>query len=226
LILLIPTIFFFKPRYPTSPVRVSRRPQISFWTTRVFYISQIGNIIESLGYFLPSIYLPSYASSLGASPFLSTLTIILVNGAGCVGSIAMGMLVDRLHFSTCVLISTVGTAIAVLCLWGLAASLPVLYTFCIAYGLFAASWTSTWPGIMRDVTYARQGTDGGMVFASLAAGKGIGSVASGPLSQALLRSVVSWKAGSTARYGMVIIFTGITAMCGACSFIAKRAGWF
>jgi hypothetical protein len=145
----------------------------------------------------------------------------------------MGLLVDRLHFSTCVLISTLGTAAAVFGLWALAASLPTLYAFCVAYGLFAACWASTWPGIMRDVVRARQGADAGMVFASLAAGKGIGSIASGPLSEALLlrgaAAAVASGSGSAvgygSGYGAVIVFTGITAACGACSFAAKRVGW-
>lgn len=94
------------------------------------------------------------------------------------------------------------------------------------YGLFAAPWAGTWPGIMRDVLQ-KKNADSGMVFASLAAGKGIGNIASGPLSEALLRSA-SWEnaaLGYGSGYGTLIVFTGVTAVCGGCSFAARRAGW-
>lgn len=228
LILITPFLLFFKPRVPESHSSNSRRqPSLAFWMTPVFAISQLCNVIESLGYFLPPLYLPTYArSTFGTGNFLSTLTIILLNGAGCVGNISMGLLVDKLHFTTCVLISTVGTAIAVFCLWGLSTNLGTLYVFCLAYGLFAACWASTWPGIVREVVKKQESADSGMVFASLTLGKGIGNLVSGPLSQALLRA--SWKGaarGYGSGYGTLIVFTGVTAVVGGCSFAARRVGW-
>lgn len=166
-----------------------------------------------------------YARSLGAEGFLSTLTVILLNGAALIGYIIMGSLVDRYHFSTCILISTVGTTLAVFCLWGTATSLPTLYAFCIIYGLFASPWAGTWPGIMREVLQ-KKNADSGMVFASLAAVKGIGNLASGPLSEALLDA--SWQdaaLGYGSGYGPLIVFTGVTAFCGGLSFGARRIGW-
>ncbi|KAF2102473.1 putative MFS monocarboxylate transporter [Rhizodiscina lignyota] len=226
-LLTAPSLVFFKPRVPPSQVTHSRRLDLSFWTTSCFAISQFGNIIEALGYFIPPIYLPSYARSLGAGGFLSILTIILLNAAACVGNVIMGAMVDRFHFSTCVLISTVGTTLSVFLLWGLSDSLPTLYVFCIMYGLFACSWPSTWPGIMRDVVKKKESADAGMVFAFLGAGKGIGNIVSGPLSEALLKSA-SWRSaalGYGSGYGTLIIFTGVTAFFGGCSFVARRIGW-
>lgn len=227
-ILITPFLLFFKPRVPESQSSSSRRqPSLTFWATPVFLVCQLCNVVESLGYFLPPLYLPTYArSTFGTGTFLSTLTVILLNGAGCVGNITMGFLVDRLHFTTCVLISTIGTAIAVFCLWGLSNSLATLYVFCLMYGLFAACWASTWPGIVREVIKKKENADGGMVFASLTLGKGIGNLASGPLSQVLLRT--SWKGaalGYGSGYGPLIVFTGVTAVLGGCSFVARRVGW-
>ena len=125
------------------------------------------------------------------------------------------------------LISTIGTTASVLLLWGLADSLPTLYVFALAYGLFACSWATTWPGIVRDVQKKKENADLGMIFASLAAGKGIGNIASGPLSEALLRAA-SWgsaRFGYGSGFGILIAFTGATAFCGGCSFAARRMGW-
>ncbi|KAF2663419.1 MFS monocarboxylate transporter [Microthyrium microscopicum] len=227
-ILVAPFLFFFKPRLPDSQANHSRRLHLSFWLTPVFALSQLGNIIESLGYFLPPLYLPIYARSLGAGKFLSTLTIILLNGAAAVGNIVMGILAGRFHFTTCITISTIGTTLAVFLLWGLSESLPTLYIFCIMYGLFASCWASTWAGITRDVIKKKENADTGMIFASLAAGKGIGNVVSGPLSEALMNSG-SWKNAAFAYgsgYGTLIAFTGITALFGGCSLVGRKAKWF
>jgi MFS-type transporter involved in bile tolerance (Atg22 family) len=49
--------------------------------------------------------------ALRASPFLSTITIIIVNVGAVVGYIIIGALIDRFNVNICILISTVGTAI-------------------------------------------------------------------------------------------------------------------
>lgn len=222
-------LLFFKPRLPVTRSRGSSRWDISLshCVSPVFLIAQAGNIIEALGYFIPFVYLPSHARLLGATHFLSGLTIILLNGAACVGCVVMGALMDRYHFSTGVLISSIGTIISVLCFWGCSYNLPMLYVFSILYGLFACSWPCTWSGIMKEVQKQGNVKDPGLVFATLAAGKGIGSIASGPLSEALIRGI-SWQHGAFAYgsiYGAAIVFTGATAFVGSCSFAARLAGW-
>jgi len=226
-VLLAPLLLFFKPRIPLSQASQTRSFDVSFVKMSSFSILQLGNVIESFGFFIPAIYLPSYARDLGAGSFLSTLTLILLNGAGCLGCVVMGSLVDRYHVTTCVLISTIGSTLAAFLLWGLSGSLAPLYIFSILWGLFAGCWASIWPGIMRDVQRKKENADSGMVFACLAAGKGIGNVASGPLSEALIRSGY-WRGaalGYGSGYGPLIVFTGVTALCGGCSVAARRVGW-
>lgn len=61
-----------------------------------------------------------------------------------------------------------------------------------------------------------------VVFAWLAAGRGIGNVASGPLSEALVR-VGKWKAGWAfgTGYGALIVFTGVSALLGGLSVVGR-----
>ena len=176
----------------------------------------------------------------------------------------MGSLTDHLHVTTCILLSTVGAVFCVFLVWGLASSLAGVYAFCILYGLFAGSYSSAWPGIMRDVmdkaaasdnevhdddnnsstatdaaeTHNHHNSssrkkkygpvDSGMVYAWLAAGRGIGNVISGPLSEGLLDGL-PWlgqaAGGYGSGYGALIVFTGVTACFGGASFIWKRAGF-
>ncbi|KAM7202137.1 major facilitator superfamily transporter [Naviculisporaceae sp. PSN 640] len=157
-ILTAPLAYFIKPRLPHNSLATSRAPKynplaLRFLISPKFLLYQSANIIEALGFFLPGIYLPSYArSTMGATAFPSALTVLLLNVASVVGCVAMGWLIDKLHVTTCILLSTVGATLGTFILWGFADSLPVLYLFCVVYGLFAGSFTSAWPGIMREMS--------------------------------------------------------------------------
>jgi MFS family permease len=193
-------------------------------------ILQLGNIIEGLGYFIPSIYLPTYARSLGASQLAGTLTVVLFNVMSVVGCLIMGSLTDRYEVTTCLSISAIGATLSVFLLWGFSISLPVLYIFALSYGLFAGSYTSIWPGILKEVKKRQAGSEIGMVFSMLAAGRGIGSVVAGPLSEAILEGSkhtdgIARSSAYTSGYAGLVIFTGVTAMLGGLGFVGKRTGW-
>ncbi|KAK3692616.1 MFS monocarboxylate transporter [Podospora appendiculata] len=255
-VLTAPLAYFIKPRLPTAHSHAQRMTtttmSLGFVVSRPFLLYQLANVIEAAGFFLPGIYLPMYARArLGAGAIPAALTLLLLNVASVVGCVAMGSLIDRLHVTTCILISTVGTTAGTFLLWGLSTSLPVLYLFCIVYGLFAGSFTSAWPGIMREMARLGRSQDGGeeedeqqhhhhrsgassvdptMVFAFLALGRGVGNLVSGPLSEALVRGL-PWDDGGRAfggygsGYGGLIAFTGATAFLGGGSWIWRRLGW-
>ncbi|KAI0184345.1 MFS monocarboxylate transporter [Xylaria flabelliformis] len=229
-----PLSFYIKPRIPPSATSQVRTFNLWFLITPAFLVYQAANIVEAMGFFLPSIYLPTYAArTLGAPSLSAATTILLVNVASVFGCVAMGWFIDRLHVTTCILLSTIGATISVLVIWGLSSSLGLLYFFCIAYGLFAGSFTSAWPGIMKDIAQKEQASSKGqidpiMVFGFLCAGRGVGNVASGPLSEALMRGSL-WTGGKVAygygsSYGSLIVFTGVTAFLGGASFVWRRFG--
>lgn len=221
-----PMLFFFKPRLPLSQSTQTRTFDMSFWTCANFLILQSANIIQSLGYFLPAIYLPTFARSLGASSVESIVTVIVLNAAAFVGCLTMGVAVDKYHVTTCILVASLGSTTGVFLLWGFSTSLPPLYVFCMVYGAFAGCQSSTWSAIIRDTKEKKRGADSGMIFACLSAGKGLGNLVSGPLSEALLHAG-SWKAGMAygSGYGTLIVFTGATALFGGWGYAAKRVGW-
>lgn len=199
---------------------------LSFLLNKSYLLLQLGNILEGFGYFLPSIYLPTYAKSLGASNSISALTLILINVAAVFGCVAMGGFVDRFHITTCILISTIGSTLSVFLLWGFSTNLPLLLVFCVVYGLFAGSYTTTYSGIMRAVKATDHRTDTTMVYATLAAGRGIGNVVCGPVSEALFRVGDVASAGLYASiYGPLVVFTGISAALGGVGCFARTLGW-
>ncbi|KAL7906921.1 major facilitator superfamily domain-containing protein [Trichoderma velutinum] len=246
--LTMPLIYFVKPRLPPAMTAHIKPLDWSFMKNRVFALYQLGNFIEGLGFFLPGIFLPTYAQDvLGAGSFASAATLLVLNVGSVIGPITMGSLVDRLHVTTCILISTLGAIFGVFLLWGLGSNIGILYVFSFVYGVFAGSFTTSWPGIMRHVikiattaeaeTASVEGRHGSvntsrydplMVIAFLSIGRGVGNIASGPLSEALIKGM-PWQGqaigGYGSGYGILIVFTGVTALLGCVSFVAKRFGW-
>jgi MFS family permease len=227
-VLSAPLIYYVKPRVPLSQSTHSRPFDLSFCWTPTFLIYQFCNIIEALGYFLPTIYMPTYAKRLGASNVTASLTVVLCNVALVFGCVIMGRLVDKYHATTCILISTIGSTLSVFFVWGFAVSMAPLYLFCILYGIFAGSYTSAYPAVMAEVRKKKATADVSMIFGFLAAGRGIGNVISGPLTEALLRNY-PWKDelgfGYGSGYGTLIIFTGATALLGGLSIVARPLKW-
>ncbi|OTA89201.1 hypothetical protein M434DRAFT_398716 [Hypoxylon sp. CO27-5] len=233
-VLTLPLAFFIKPRLPHSTTSHVKPFDPSMFKVTTFWLYQFANVVEAMGFFLPGIYLPTYArSALGAASYSSATTVLLVNVASVFGCVLMGWFIDRLHVTTCILLSTIGATIGALVIWGLSSSLGLLYFFCIVYGLFAGSYTAAWPGIMGDVVRKGEAAgkgyiDPGMVFGWLAAGRGIGNVVSGPLSENLIQGL-PWKGDTPAfgygsGYGSLIVFTGVTALLGGTSFVWRRLG--
>ncbi|KAJ6178204.1 hypothetical protein N7519_008665 [Penicillium mononematosum] len=224
-VLAAPFIYFHKPRLPVRKTVDYQRLNFRFLMTRIFCVYQLGNIIEALGFFLPGIYLPTYARSIGATDFLSSLTVTLLNLASVFGSVTMGHLADRYHAITCITISTVGSTLAVFFLWGFASTLPTLFVFSIAYGLFAGCYSATWAGITHEVRRVDPSADATMIFSVIAFGRGIGNVVSGPLSEAIV-SVDSWKGSAVAGYGSgygLIILSTTTSGASAASTCSPSA---
>ena len=221
-----PLTVYLKPRLPVARATRRRNFDVSFLRNKTFLILQLGNILEGFGYFVPSIYLPTYAKSLGASTSVSALTLILINIAAVFGCVCMGGIVDRWHITTCILVSTIGSTLSVFLLWGFSTNLPLLLVFCAVYGFFAGSYSTTYSGMMNAVRKNEQSNDSMMVFAMLAAGRGIGNVACGPLSEALIQVGEVGATGLYAsEYGPLVLFTGVSAALGGVSYFGRSLGW-
>lgn len=215
----VPLTIYLRARLPVAQATNHRRFDMTFLRSKSFLLLQLGNVLEGFGYFVPSIYLPTYARTLGASSPVSALTLMAINVAAVFGSVIMGGIVDRWHITTCILLSTIGSTISVLLLWGFSTNLPLLFVFCAVYGLFAGSYTTTYPGVMKALRGSEQTAAGStMVFSVLVAGTGIGNVACGPVSEALIRvGQVGGTGLYASEYGPLILFTGISAALGGVS---------
>ncbi|KAI1763566.1 MFS general substrate transporter [Hypoxylon sp. FL1150] len=240
-ILTIPPLFLMRPR-PSPPAdddrgntaasedegtRGQRRSRVSFSFARhsVFWILQCGNILQSMGYLMPSTYMASYAHALGFPSVTGPIFLALISLASVPGSLLIGLLNDTgLAATTVILISSLGSAAPVFLLWGLGGhQVGVLVVFTLMYGFFAGGFSSTWSGILHEMKHRDSGIDTGLIFGMLLGGRGIGFVLSGPVGGALLEADGHFKAGDftgyATQYGPMIVYTGLTAILGAW-------GWF
>jgi MFS family permease len=231
LVLCSPLIYFVKPRLPLPSPTPRRHPvSYSFLTTRTHISLQLCNTLEGLGFFLPAIYLPSYAQSLHLPTIAGTLLLATLNIFSVLGSVAMGFLCDRLHVTTVITISTLGATASVFLFWGLTTRLPLLIIFAASYGFFAGGFSAIWSGMMKEVQRVSADAKMGTLVGLFAAGRGVGAVLSGPISVEVLLSKTplirenedGWGFGYGTEYGGLIFFTGASALSGLLCFGAKK----
>lgn len=80
---------------------------------------------------------------------------------------------------------------------------------------------------MKAVSKSQQTADSTMVFAVLVAGRGIGNVACGPVSEVLIKAGEVGREGVyRSEYGPLVIFTGVSAALGGVSCFGRKLGWF
>ena len=231
-ILMAPLLAFVKPRLPIPAASATRRIDIGFLRSPLFWVLQTFNIVQGTGYFLPSNYLPTYGQSLGLSSRLGSLTLVLVNVAAIFGCIVVGALVDRVEVTKVLLGISVAAGAAIFAVWGVSTSLAVLCIFALLYGLTAGSYSTAWTGMIRDVQRQSTNADTNVVFGFLAAGRGLGAVVSGPLSEALSEALIAGSASFHGKadfayggkFATLIIFSGCTAFAGGLSWIVRRVG--
>ncbi|KAL1301816.1 hypothetical protein AAFC00_006004 [Neodothiora populina] len=229
-VLTTPILYHNKGRLPVRP-HTSSAPQRIEWRfvkTAPFWILQVASIVQGLGYFLPSIYITSYALSVGLTRTDGTLAVALINAATVIGAIVSGFLADKYHVTTAILVSCIGSVVAVFLFWSFAVYRSIFFIFAVLYGIFAGGFSSTWAGCAKPLRLSYPGTETGMVIAVFSAGKGIGSVISGPLSEALVAADSSKDKAAFAfgsGYGTLLIFTGVTAAFTGTTWCGRRFGF-
>lgn len=207
-----------------------------YYRLPIFYIFALANLLHALAYYLPFIYLPSYATSLGYTPTRSAFLLAAGNFSQIFGEISFGNLSDRINVHWLILTGSLMSSVATLTMWGLAQNYAVLVVFALVFGSFGSGMISLW---------ARMGTffgqrDAQMIFSIMSLGRGVGSITSGPISSALLRGgagaaggVSNGVTGGMGKYGGgkyagVVLFVGASmaasAMMGVIGLFAGLHG--
>ncbi|KIK63552.1 hypothetical protein GYMLUDRAFT_162578 [Collybiopsis luxurians FD-317 M1] len=200
-ILLLPLLPFVKGRLPAGnahnsgnavplgrPVPRGSADSIKAWTrTMLFWVLLAANTIQGFAYFVPILWLPTFAKSLNLSRTSSSATLAMFHTGSVIGRLTMGYLSDA-SLKQCFLLglsTLLATSVTTFVLWGvLSTNLAGLFAFCIVYGLFAGGWPSLWSGLGKDLT-TNDPTLSMTLFGILLFTRGLGNIASTPISSAL-----------------------------------------
>jgi MFS family permease len=157
------------------------------------------------------------------------MLVAVLNVSQVPGVMFLSALSDRVSVYTVMLISSLGSTIAIFCLWGFASSsTAILVVFAVCYGFFAGGFTAVYAGAARELRRVTPGgetgrADLGSILGLLGGGRGIGNVICGPVSEALLHHK-GWRSAQGAyasSFGPLITFTGVTAAITMSSWLAK-----
>ncbi|KAJ9603210.1 hypothetical protein H2200_012505 [Cladophialophora chaetospira] len=239
----VPAVFLLRPRIEVD--REARRTRALSWqflTHPSFYFHQVGNIIFSASYGMPQTYVPSFAAGVfHLSTSKSAFLVAALNAPSILANIWFGLLSDgkplwrgrwSMSISTVTLVSASGSCVSSLVFWGLAsphsrAGLALLGLFSVVYGFFAGGNSSTWAGIVKELSREAESfnepVDTALIYGLLNGGRGIGWVVGGFIGVELLKEGAlddsRWAYGT--KYGCLILATGTGALFGGTSALLK-----
>ncbi|KAJ3537571.1 hypothetical protein NM208_g6256 [Fusarium decemcellulare] len=191
-VLLAPVLPLLRGRLPVADRSTLQRIDLSFLKNPFFWVLTISNLSQSFAYYIPSLYLPTFASFMGLSGPTGALVLAAHNLATVVGQLSFGYLSDRVDdICVLVIITTVVSSIATFTLWGFAHSITPLVMFAIIYGLFAGAYVVFWPRFGSMVS-----DDPQPIYSLMAFGKGVGNIVTAPVSESLLDKSLSSSYGS------------------------------
>lgn len=214
-ILTGPLIPFMKSRVPRSQTSVATPQDWSFARNPLFSVYSIANIAQGLGFFFPSLFLPSYATSIGLSSRYGALLLALMSFAQVLGQSIFGLLSDKVELNALLLLSTVIAAIATFASWGIAQDLAPLIVFALLFGFFAYGFCSL--RARMGTAISEEPTPALATFSIFVFCQGFGNVLAGPISAALLNNGVKSDGYGVWRYKGMVLFTGACMLISAAS---------
>ena len=210
-----------KRRLPPSHASAVPRTNWSFASQPLFIVYCIANFAQGLGFFFPSLFLPSYATTVGLSAKQGAMLLALMGLAQMLGQWAFGILSDNLGLHLLMVVSTLIAAVSAFTLWGFAHELARLVVFALLFGFFAYGFCSL--RARMGMAVSEEPSAALAMFGILVGCQGVGNVLVGPISVRLLQGAVKRDGYGLVRYKSMVIFTGACMIMSAVSVLAWYA---
>ncbi|KAK8202060.1 hypothetical protein M8818_005585 [Zalaria obscura] len=209
-----PGLFMIKPRtaYARSPGQGNEKLGHSTEVMAVlksthFLIFAAAIFLQGLGFFLPNVFLPSFASDLGLPSSAGSALLASISISQVVGQIGLGHVSDKMNpyiptsFASCV------SGLAVLFLWAPAKGMVKLVPFALLWGLFSASYSVLYTRVCSSLV---EDADVSMtVYGIFSFERGVANILEGPISAFLLGDEVDVDTYALGKYQGVAWFTGV-----------------
>ncbi|KAH7370445.1 major facilitator superfamily domain-containing protein [Rhexocercosporidium sp. MPI-PUGE-AT-0058] len=185
----------------------------------IFASLSICNFLQGLVFYLPSIFLPSFAADISISPTERSILLVLMHLAEVIGLLSIGHVSDFVNVHVLLFGSSLGSAIVVSFLWGLSKTMLHLCFFSLLFGYMAGSFEALFP---RFATALTDNPSAELTFFGFFEfQRGLGMVLAGPISSALIGRVVIEEGYGIEKYKGIILFVG--SILFVCSF--SGVGW-
>ncbi|KAK1974398.1 major facilitator superfamily transporter [Colletotrichum cereale] len=202
-ITLLPMIPLLKGRVPASRRGVLQKGDFDFFRKPLFYCFALVNFLESLGYYIPSLFLPTYATNLGLSGTMGALVLAINNLATIFAQLVLGYITDRVsNVFILAFASSFIAAVATFAIWGFATSLGPLLSFSLLFGLATGGFPCLWNKFGSALS-----EDPGHIYSFMAFGKGVGNIVTGPISTVLVKGPLKAEYG-LGRFAPLVLYTG------------------
>ncbi|KAL0932837.1 MFS monocarboxylate [Colletotrichum truncatum] len=202
-ITVLPIIPLLKGRLPVSNQGALRKMDTGFLRQPLFYCFAMSNLLQGLGYYIPYLYLPTYATSIGLSGTAGALILAASNVATVFGHLGLGYVSDRVNnVLILVFVSSFVSALASFLMWAYASSLAPLVAFSLIYGVASGGFPCLWQKFGSVLS-----EDPGPVYSFMALGKGIGNILTGPITTSLMTGPVRSGYGQ-GRFEPLIVYLG------------------
>ncbi|KAK7038278.1 MFS general substrate transporter [Favolaschia claudopus] len=211
-ILLFPLLPFIRGRLPQTRVQIQGpvprgAPGLRTWIRqKLFWILLAMNTLQGSAYFVPIVYLPTFAHELSVSASKAAITVALLNASSLIGRLSMGYLSDSVNPWMLALSIFASTSAASFILWGiLSHTFSGLLAFGIVYGTVAGGWTCLWTGFVRPLAKDDLVMSTAL-YGYLLLSRGVGNLISTPISATLYaqggaHNTTTGMVGSEGRLG-------------------------
>ncbi|KAL2066173.1 hypothetical protein VTL71DRAFT_2244 [Oculimacula yallundae] len=208
-----------RTRHLTEPPKV-KKIDYSVLKKPIFFSLSICNFLQGLVFYLPAIFIPSFAATLSIPPTQRSILLVLLNLSQIVGLLLIGPLSDSINVHLLLLSSSLLSALTVLLIWGLSKTFLHLTIFALLFGFTAGSFEALFP---RFATALTEDPDAELTFFGFFEfQRGLGMVLAGPVSAALVGGHVNVEGYGVEMYRGIVIFVGVCLV--VCSF--SGVGWF
>ncbi|KAI1619213.1 major facilitator superfamily domain-containing protein, partial [Exophiala viscosa] len=209
----------FLKRRPSTNYSPSATVPLRYYLRPSFYLFMAANLLQSLAFYLPFIYLASYTTMLDSltSRGAGAIVLAVANAAQIVGELTFGALSDKVNVHILVALSSLLACLSTFFLWGFADSFGLLIAFALAFGGTASGFLALWPRI--GTLFGE--SDASMIYSFMSCGRGLGAIVSGPISTALIpdRRADQPALSAQDKFRHVILFVGV------CMAISSAVGF-
>lgn len=214
----IPGFFLIKPRIkpsitpPTASElhklagesdsiwRVVQSPHFAVFTAAIF--------IQGLAFFLPNVFLPSYAISLSLPLASANSLLALLSLSQVVGQLTMGYVSDTFNPYYPTSIAALASGLGAVFLWGPAKGMWRLVPFALLWGFFSASYSVLYMSVCTFLT--KDPALAMTVYGVFSFERGMANILEGPISTWLNgEQDVDVEKFALGRYHGVVWFTGV-----------------